>query len=147
MLAVNFSQTARAQASISLLSENIYQLVDICRLKVVYLVNPFERPSFSLIVAVQYNGNNDNHYQVALNGAGGIIVLPSDNSLPYFYHSRVVPSTLQLETSTSPYEVTHYFDLPRNAADTEFTLVAEPNGLNLRTDRAYSIAKDCPKGN
>ena len=138
---------AQGSATIDLMSETVYQLVDVCRVKVVYSVDPVNSPSYSGNVAVSYNDTTVIHGVFEINGRGVVnITLPENDAAIYLYHSRIVPSPSQLATPTSPFDVIHYFTLPRSAPNTEFTFSVEA-GNTIRTERAYSIANSCPKGN
>ena len=150
LLVLGSTQSAKAQ-SLTLTddNENIYQIVDICRLEAVFRVDPGSDSAYAFTVFLEINGSpavaNTNYLQVAISTTlpdNGVGVVRSTENLRYINHLRaVVPQSR--EDVLSPFDVTLYFTLPRNAPNTEFALVATGGP----STQAYSIAEHCPKGN
>ena len=122
-------------------------------LKPFFRVDPGDNSAYAFNVFLEIDGSRavaDTNYlivgispRIPNNGVG---VTRSSGNLPYINHLReVVPQSR--EDVLSPYDLTLYFTLPRNAQpNTEFALVANAGARPPRT-QAYSIAEHCPKGN
>ena len=128
---------------------NAYQLVDICRVEVVFDVNPDTVPTYSFRVSIEIDGVLDSraYFVFEQRLADTSIVISQNDSLPHSRNLRAVAPQSRTNSS-SPYKVTIYFALPRSEpVTTEFVFIANPANINPTRSDVYSIAKNCPKGN
>ena len=149
LLAIGLASSAKAQQSVTVVSE-IHQLVDVCRLEVIFDVNPGSVSTFSFFIGVEIDGNENpaSYFQVAADtndvANNGITFVATD--LVYSDNlSLVVPQSRA--SATSPYMAKLYFNLPRSAPTTEFVLTATIGTSISDRTQPYSIAQHCPKGN
>ena len=144
LLVTGLSPSVRAQQpSITIDSQKVYQLIDICRLKVVFRADPGTVITYSFQVELEIDGENQGNYLEYTSLPDGSTTLSITQSRPYIDNLRAVADQSRTD-ATEPFNLTLYFTLPRSAPTSEFVFVSDPFDLPTQ---AYSIAQHCPKGN
>ena len=106
-------------------------------------------PPYSWNLAINIDGNSttQNYLLVQTTAFSPDVRITQTNIANYKNNLRAVVSRPRNDTS-SPYEVTTYFTLPRSApANTEFVFIVIDDTTEVARSESYSIAKNCPKGN
>ena len=146
LLAVGLSLPAKAQ-NFSVISENIAQLVDVCRLEVVFNVDPDGSRAFSFSVYFD-RGTAENDTRLASFSFSDVAV--GEPVIAENEYSNLFSVVSSAPTSPDPdsdptFRVTFWFNLPPDSSQ-EFRIGI--GRFNMATTKeAYSIAKHCPKGN
>ena len=143
---LGLSASAKARQTYSVISENAHQLVDVCRIEVIFgVANPTGASSFSfgLVVNDTLTGTNTLVVNIALANQTFSSISRENNEYTNLASFNYPVTVDGLE---EPYPITLWLNLPHDF-DKTIRLGIGLVGSFAFTEASYSIAKDCPKGN
>ena len=147
LLVAGFGASAQAQ-TVTVVSENAYQLADVCRIEVVFRLEPTPDIARPFLFALRLNDTQ--LIQVRLYSLGVTSYGTVDNEYSNLHCVIFSPAFAEL-TPTTPFTVTLWLNLPADFTETiqyfRMTWRQDGQAREARTAQSYSIAKDCPKGN
>ena len=148
-LTLGFNAPANAQR-FSIISEDAYQLADVCRIKVSVRTNSANSPSFSVGFFLNDGSGGDVNGNILL---ASISINPNQRfsiEIEESEYSNMIridtPEPLDTTVRVS-FDMTLWLNLPRDYAKTISYLGYGVGNDIVLTNNSYSIAQNCPKGN